>query len=117
VVAIIGIDAKLIDYLKTVLAPVANIDQSVVERGTIITLETVPLAQDVRGGEDVGRGDLFQQALKFGASQMDAIERLELFAEIRLHRGAITDIGAVCVFKIFQLADQVSFNLVFCHCH
>jgi hypothetical protein len=65
----------------------------------------------LRGGEYIGRGDLFKQALEFRVGEFDAVERLKLFAEVALQRGAVADVGAVFVFQALQLADEAILDL------
>jgi hypothetical protein len=65
VVAVVRIDAELVDNLKAVFAPILDVDQGVVERGAIIAFKAVAPTQGVRGGEYVGRGNLLQKSLEF----------------------------------------------------
>ena len=64
VVAVVGVDAELADDLEAVLAPVVDVDQRVVQRRAVVAGEAVAVAERVGGGEDIGRDDLFQQALE-----------------------------------------------------
>ncbi len=66
VMAVLRIDAQLIDHLKGIFAPVLDIDQSIVERGAIFTLEAVALAQDFGGSKHIRTDDLITQPDKFG---------------------------------------------------
>ena len=52
-VAVLRIDAQLVDHLEGVLAPVLDIDQGVVKRSTVVALETVPLTQVFGYSENV----------------------------------------------------------------
>jgi hypothetical protein len=54
VVAVVGVDAELIDDLEGVLAPVLDVDQRVVERRAVVAGEAVDLAERLGGGEYVG---------------------------------------------------------------
>ena len=63
--AVVGIDAELVDHLEGVLAPILDVDQSVVQRRAIIAREAVSVAEGAGGGEDIGRDDLLQEPLKF----------------------------------------------------
>jgi hypothetical protein len=58
VVAVVGVDAELVDDLVLVFAPVLDVDQHVVQRGAVFAGERVDLAQSLRCCEDV-RGDDF----------------------------------------------------------
>jgi len=58
VVAGSGVDAQLIDHLKTVLAPVFEVDQHEVEGGAVVALEGVVITQRLGVFEDVGLDDL-----------------------------------------------------------
>ena len=100
VVAVVGVDAELVDDLEGVLAPVLDVDEGVVERRAVVAGEAVAFAQGAGGGEDVGGDDLVEQALELAVGERDAVERLELLAEVLLQRGAVADVRAVGVFKI-----------------
>ena len=60
VMAVIGVDAKLVNDLKVVFAPVLDVHQRVVQWGAIIAGECIDAAQGLRGGEGI-RGDNFIQ--------------------------------------------------------
>ncbi len=115
VVAVVGVDAELVDHLEAVLAPVLDVDQGVVERRAVVALEVVALAQVLGGGEDVRGDDLIQQAGEFGVGEMDAVQGLEILAEVVLQRGAVADVRAVGVFEIAQFFDQCLFDFLLCH--
>ena len=116
VMAVIGVDAKLVDYLKAVFAPLFDVDQGVMQRCAIVALEAVALAQMASSGEDVRGDDLIQQAGKLCIRQMHSIERLKLFAEVLLQCVPVADVRAIAVLEILQFVDQALFNLLFC-CH
>ncbi len=65
VVAVIGIDAQLVDDFKVVFAPVFDVDQGVMQRCTVFTLKVITLAQGFGGGENVGGDDFVAQAGEF----------------------------------------------------
>ena len=100
VVAVVGVDAELVDDLEGVLAPVLDVDEGVVQRRAVVAGEAVALAKCAGGGEDVGRDDLVEQALELGVGEADAVERLELLAEVLLQRGAVADVRAIFVLKV-----------------
>jgi hypothetical protein len=56
--AVIRIDAELIDDLERILAPVLDVDEGVVQWRGVIANEAVALAKCAGGGEDIGRDDL-----------------------------------------------------------
>ena len=64
VVAVVGVDAELVDDLEGVLAPVLDVDQRVVERRAVVAGEAASVAEGMGGGEDVGGDDLVEQALE-----------------------------------------------------
>jgi hypothetical protein len=115
-VAVVGVDAQLVDHLEVVLAPVLDIDQGVIQWCTIVTEEGVALAQVPGGGEDVRGKDLIQQSGKFRIHQIDFVERFKFFPKIFLKRITVTDVLAICVFEIGQRVDQALFDLAF-YCH
>ena len=65
------------------------------------------------GGEDIGRDDLVEQAGELAIGEVDAVEGLELLAEVLLQRGAVADVGAVFVLEALELADEAVFDAVF----
>lgn len=115
VMAVVGVDAELIDHLEAVLAPVLDIDQRVVKRRAIVALEAVAAAQVFGGGEHVRGDDALQQTCEFGVGEMNAVERLEVLAEISFQRGTVADVRAVGVFEIAQLLDQNLLDFLFGH--
>lgn len=60
VVAVLRIDAELIDHLKVVLAPILQIDQRIVQRCAVVTREGIEIAKDLGGSEDVRSDDLVE---------------------------------------------------------
>ena len=98
VVAVVGVDAELVDDFEGVFAPVFDVDQGVVQRRAIVAGEIVDRAEGAGGGEDVRRDDLLQKALEFAFGEADAVEGLEFFAEILLQGGAVSNVGTVLVF-------------------
>jgi len=73
VVAIVGVDAELVDDLEGVLAPVFDVNQGVVEGRAVVAGEAVSLAEGARGGEDIGRDDLVEEALELTVGERDAV--------------------------------------------
>ena len=52
------------------------------------------------GGEYIGGDNALQQAGEFGIGEMDAVERLEVLAEVGFQRGAVANVWAVFVLEI-----------------
>jgi hypothetical protein len=96
--AVVGVDAELIDDLEGVLAPVLDVDEGVVERGAVVAGEAVDPAEPGRGGEDVGGDDLVEEALEFAVGEPDAVEGLEVVAEVGFEGGAVANVRAMGVF-------------------
>ena len=116
VVAVVGADAQLVDHLEGVLAPVLDVDQRVVQLRAVFAGEGVDAAQGFGSGEHVGGDDLVQQAGEFAIGQVNAVQGLELLAEVALQCGAVADVGAVFVFEALELADEAVFDLVLFDC-
>ncbi len=53
VVAVVGVDADLVDDLEGVLTPVLEVDEGVVQRRAVVAGEGVDLLQGLGGGEDI----------------------------------------------------------------
>ena len=116
VMAVGGIDAQLVDDFKVVFAPVADIDQGVLQRCAVVALEGVAFAQDFGRRKDVRLDYLVTQPGKFRICQVYPVENREFLAKIVLQRRVIANIGAIGVFLRLQPGDQVLFYLPFC-CH
>jgi len=67
------------------------------------------------GGEHLRGDDTIQQAGEFGVGEMNAIERLEVLAEVDFQRGAVADVRTVSVFEIAQFLDHGLFDFLFSH--
>lgn len=116
VMAVVGVDAELVDDLEAVFAPLPDVDQSVEEWCAVVALEAVAFAQMTRGGENVRSDDLIEQPGKLGVGEMNLVEIFELFAEVFFERVPVANVGAVAVFEILEIIDQALLGLVFsCH--
>jgi hypothetical protein len=112
VVAVVGVDAELVDDLEVVFAPVLDVDQGVGKRGSVIAGEIVSLAQDARGGEDVGGDELVEEALELAVGQLDAVEGFEFLAEVRLQRCSVVDVAPVGVLQRAQPFDEFRLDVL-----
>lgn len=68
------------------------------------------MPEELGGGEDIRDDDFVEQAGELAIGQVDAVESLELFAEILFERGAVRDVWAVFVFETLELADEAVFD-------
>ena len=116
VMAVIGVDAQLVDDLEIVLAPVFDVDQRVLERRAVVALEGVALPQTAGGGEDVRGDDVLKQSAEFVIGEVHAVQSLEVFAEVPFQRRAVADVLAVGVFEVDQFFYQKVFDLLLDHC-
>src|SRR5690625_1847157 len=112
-VAVVGIDAQLIDDLKVVLGPVPEVDQHVMERRAVLALEITVFSQGFGGLKDIGIDHLVAQPGEFRIGEAYAVQRLELLAEILLQRDFIANIRAVAVLELLKLADQLLLDVTF----
>jgi hypothetical protein len=55
-------------------------------------VERIDRAQGFGCGEHVGGDDFIQQAGELAIRQLDAVQRLKLFAEVALQRGAVSNV-------------------------
>lgn len=111
--AVVGVDAELVDDLEVVFAPVLDVDQGVGKRGAVVAGKVVSLAEDTGGGEDVGSDELINEARKFAIGETDAIEGLEFFAEVLLERGAVADVVTVGVLQANEFLYELVLKLAF----
>lgn len=116
-VAVVGVDAQLVDELEVVLAPVLEVDQHEMQRGSVLALEVAVFAQALGGLKDIGADDLIAQAGELGIGERNAIEGFELLAEVLLERGLVADVGAIGVFQRQELVDQFLLDLGFFQSH
>jgi hypothetical protein len=114
-VAVIGVDAELVDDLEGVFAPVLDVDQGVVERRAVIAGETVDGAKGAGGGEDIRGDDLVEEALELAVGEVDAVEGLEFLAEVAFQGGPVVDVLPDGVFQILELPDKGPLNVHFLH--
>ena len=110
VMAVVRVDAKLVDDLEVVLAPVPDVDEGVVERRAVVARERFPVSEGTRRFVYVGRDGLFDEPLELAVSERDTVQGFELFPEVRLKRCSVTDVWAVFVFEIPQLRDKGIFK-------
>jgi hypothetical protein len=61
-------------------------------------LLSVDAAQGLCSRKNIGRDDFVEQAGELGIGKVDAVQRLEFFAEVFFQCGAVGDIGPVFVF-------------------
>lgn len=64
VVAVVGVDPKLIDDFKAVLAPVLDVDERVVERSAVVPDERLAVSQGACGFVHVRRDDFVEKSLE-----------------------------------------------------
>ena len=117
VVAVVGVDAELVDDFESVFAPVVDVYEGEVERGAVVTREGVAAAERVGGGEDVGGRDFFEQARELGVGERDVVEGLEFLAEVGFERGAVADVRTVFVLQAAKFFDKLFFKLAFGRSH
>ena len=100
VMAVVRIDAELINDLEGVLAPVLDVDEGVIERRAVVTDERFPVPEGACGFVHIWCDDLVEESLELSAGEVDAVECLELLPEVRFKLGSIADVGAVFVLEV-----------------
>ena len=78
VMAVVRIDAELIDDFEVVLAPVLDVDEGVVERRAIGADERFPVPEGACGFVHVGCDDLIEETLELAVGECDTIQGFEL---------------------------------------
>ena len=99
-VAVVRVDAELVDDLEGVFAPVLDVDQGVVQRRAVIAGEAVDccggfLAAVKTSGVTISSSRRANSRI----GEVDAVEGLELFPEVLLQRGAVGDVPAISYFR------------------
>jgi hypothetical protein len=110
VVAVVGVDAELVDDLEVVLAPVLEVDEAVIQRRAVVTGEGIDAAQGLGSGEDIRCNDLIEQAGELGICEADPVQGFEFLAEVFLQRGAVADVFSVFVLETLEGADEAVFD-------
>ena len=100
VMAVVRVNAELIDDLEVVLAPVLDVDEGVVERRPVVTDERFPVPERTSGFVHIRCDDLVEESLELAVGECDAIKGCELFPEVCFKRCTIADVGAVFVLEI-----------------
>ena len=98
--AVVGIDAELIDHLKVVLAPVLDVDEGVVERRAVVADERFPVPEGACGFVHIGCDDLIEESLELAVGECDTIQGVELFPEVCFKRRSIADFRAILVLEV-----------------
>ena len=106
VVAVVRVDAELVDDLEGVFAPVLDVDEGVVQRRAVIAREAVDLAESLGGGEDIVRDDLIQQLGELAIGEADTVESLKFLPEVFLQRSPVGDVRSVFIFQAAELLDK-----------
>ncbi len=113
VVAVIGVDAELVDDFKCVLAPVLDVDESIVEGGIVVAGEGFAIAEGTSSFVHIRGDNLIEKPLELAVGQRDAVEYFEFLPEVLLKRCAVADIGTVFVLKVPQLGEKCFFEVPF----
>jgi hypothetical protein len=117
VMAVVSVNAQLVDDFTVLLAPVLDVNQGVAQLRSVVALKTVDVAKPLGSAVDIGRDKAVEQALKLAISQMYAVQRFELGSEVSFERSAVAIAGAIGVLKVAELDDQIKFDLLFCSRH
>ncbi len=113
VMAVIGVDADLVDDLEVVLAPILDVDESVIKRRAVVTSERFPMTENACSFVNVGCDDFVEKPPKLAVGELDAVQRFELLPEISFERGPVANIRSVYVLEVLQLGDKGFFKLTF----
>lgn len=113
VVAVVRVDAELVNDLEVVFAPVLDVDEGVVQRRAIVPGEVIDLAKGLGCGEDIRSDDFIEQAGELAIGQVDAVERFEFLPEVLFQCGAVADVRAVFVFEAAELLDEPVLDVLF----
>ena len=72
--AVVRIDAELINDLEVVLAPVLDVDEGVVERRAVVADERFPVPEGASGFVHIGCDDLIEESLELSVGEVDAVD-------------------------------------------
>jgi hypothetical protein len=113
VVAVVGINPRLINDLEGVFAPIRNVDQGEVQGCTVIPGEAVTFPEGAGGGENIGSDNSVQETLELAICEVDAIEFFEVLSKILFQGRPVANVRTVFVFQAAQLFDELFFELAF----
>jgi hypothetical protein len=112
VVAVVGVDAQLVDDLEAVLAPVLDVHQGVVQRCAVVPSEGIDAAQGLGSGKDIRGDDFIQEPGELSFGQLDSVEGFKLLAEVFFQASAIADVCAIFVLQVLKLANEAVFDVL-----
>ena len=98
--AVVRIDAELIDDLEGVLAPVLDVDESVVERRVVVSDKRFPVSEGPRGFVHVWRDDLVEESLKLAVGQFHTVQGFEFFPEVCFKCDSVANVGAMFILEV-----------------
>lgn len=110
-----GVDTELVDDLEGIFAPLVVVDEGVMQRGAVFSGEGIGFAKCFGGGVDIGSDNGIEEAGELGIGEVNAVEGLEVLAEIDFEGGAVVDIGAVGVAEILEFLDEIVLDVLFGH--
>jgi len=70
------------------------------------------MAEELCGGENIRGDDLVKQPGELAIGEADAVESLELFAEVGFKTSAVADVRTILVFESLEFADESVFDMV-----
>ena len=91
------VDGQLIHHLIFVLAPVAGINEVVVEGRAVATHKDLSFAQVFRSREHIGSDVFLQELSEFLIGERDEIKTLEFLAEIPFECIQVADVATIGV--------------------
>ncbi len=112
-VAVVGVDAELVDDFEGVLAPIFDVDEGVVEWRAVVAGETVDLTEFGCSREDIWSDDLIEQATELAISELDSVEFLEFLSKVLFKCFPVSYVRAVVILQAAELANELIFKLSF----
>ena len=99
--AVVRIDAELIDDLEVVLAPVLDVDEGVIERRAVVADERFPVAELPGGFVNIWCDNLVEESLELAVGERDTIQGFETFSlKFASSVCSIADVAATLVLEV-----------------
>src|SRR5690606_27452179 len=99
-VADIRVDTQLVNHFKVVLAPLANVNEGIVQRRTIISCELTLFTYSLSDLEDIRCDDLITEAVELCVGEVDSVQSFELLSEVLFKASFVANVIAVGVFEV-----------------
>jgi hypothetical protein len=97
---VVSINAELIDDLECVLAPVFDVDESVIEGRAVVSDKRFAVPKGACCLVYIRRDDLLEEPSKFAVGKSNTIQGFEFFPEVCFKRSSIPNVGTMFILEV-----------------